>query len=122
MVNRKLVILIILHILLAVYSISGVLSKMASRTNLLSLDFCIYYCGIIILLGIYAVVWQQIIKELSLTLAFANKAVTVVWGIIWGIIFFDESVTPGQIIGASIIMLGIIIYSIDVGGADECQS
>ena len=120
--KNKVAVLIALHLILAIYSISGVLSKMASRTHFMDLDFCLYYCGIIILLGVYAIVWQQIIKELPLTVAFANKAVTVIWGIIWGMIFFNESVTPVQIIGVTLIIIGIILYSIDAGEKKECQS
>ena len=32
----------------------------------------------------YAAGWQQVIKHLPLTTAYANKAVTVVWGILAG--------------------------------------
>ena len=120
--KKKVAVLIVLHVILAIYSISGVLSKMASRTNFLSLDFCLYYSGILLLLGIYAVVWQQIIKELPLTVAFANKAVTVIWGIIWGFMLFDENVTPGQLMGVFLIIIGIIFYSIDIGGREECRN
>ena len=119
MSRKKLLIIISLHVILAIYSISGILSKMASRTHFLDLDFCLYYCGILLLLGFYAIVWQQIIKEIPLTVAFANKAITVVWGIIWGIMFFDENIMPGQIIGALLIMVGIILYSMDAGGEEE---
>ena len=33
----------------------------------------------------YAFGWQQVIKHLPLTTAYANKAVTVVWGILLGL-------------------------------------
>ena len=36
-------------------------------------------------LVVYAVGWQQVIKHLPLTTAYANKAVTVVWGILLGL-------------------------------------
>ena len=59
---------------------------------------------------IYAVGWQQVIKRLPLTLAFANKAVTVVWGILWGAVFFRESITPGKLIGAAVIVAGVVLF------------
>ena len=65
---------------------------------------------------------QQILKELPLTVAFANKAVTVIWGIVWGLMFFNETVRPIQLIGASMIIIGIIIYSTAIEGKRECQS
>ena len=73
--------------------------------------FCLYYAIIILLLGFYAIGWQQIIKRLPLTTAFANKAVTVVWGIIWGAVFFQEKVTIGKVIGAILVILGVVVYA-----------
>ena len=68
------------------------------------------------MLGIYAIVWQQIIKKLPLTVAYANKAITVVWGILWGILFFDESISFFKILGAMIIIAGIVLYVTSDGG------
>lgn len=94
-----------------VYSMSGILSKLASGVNLLSLEFCVLYAGIIALLGLYAIGWQQILKRLPLTTAFSNKAVTIVWGIIWGVLFFAEPVTPFKVAGAILIIAGVVLFS-----------
>lgn len=102
--------LIILNIMLMIYSMSGICSKMAANATFLSLKFCFLYAIIIGLLGFYAIGWQQIIKRLPLTLAFANKAITIVWGLIWGIIFFGEKVTIGKIVGIVFVVAGIITY------------
>ena len=64
------------------------------------------------LLGFYAIGWQQIIKRMPLTAAFANKAVTVVWGIVWGCIFFNEAITPGKVAGAVLVIVGIVVYAL----------
>ena len=119
--REKITFIIVLHISLAIYSISGIFSKEAANVPLLSAEFCCLYFGILVLLGFYAIVWQQIIKHLPLTIAFANKAVTVIWGIIWGFMFFDETVTTIQMIGAGIIMIGIILYSTEIGDEELCQ-
>lgn len=102
---------ILLHLLLMVYSLSGVCSKKAAGTGFLSFEFIIYYGTVIFLLGVYAICWQQIIKRLPLTTAYSNKAITLVWGIIWGVIFFNESVTIGKIVGAAIVIVGVVLYS-----------
>lgn len=99
-----------LHILLLVYSTGSILSKLAAGAPFLSLRFCLCYAGIIGLLGIYAIGWQQIIKRLPLTTAFANKAVTVVWGIVWGSLIFGESITVGKLTGALLVILGVILF------------
>lgn len=109
--NGNIKTLLALHLLLMVYSVSGICSKLAANQSFLSLKFCIYYIAIIALLGFYAVGWQQIIKRLPLTTAFSNKAITVVWGIIWGKLFFEELVTPKNLLGAVMIVTGIILYA-----------
>ena len=99
--KSKLKVLFLLHIMLMIYSMSGICSKLASGEKFLSPHFCLYY----------AIGWQQIIKRLPLTTAFANKAVTVVWGIIWGAVFFQEKVTIGKVIGAILVILGVVVYA-----------
>ena len=106
--------IVILQVILAVYSVCGILSKSAANVPFLGFQFCCYYAGMIVLLGAYAVLWQQIIKRLPLTVAFANKAITVVWGIVWGILLFNETITPLQVAGAGLIILGIVLYSTEV--------
>lgn len=111
MTKDKLKTLFLLHIMLMIYSMSGICSKKAAGTEFLSLEFCLYYGVIIALLGFYAIGWQQIIKRLPLTTAFANKAVTIVWGIIWGSVFFHESITVGKVIGAVCVIVGVVLYA-----------
>lgn len=75
------------------------------------MGFIIFYGGMILLLGIYAIFWQQIIKRLPLTLAFANKAVTVIWGMVWGVLIFHEHLSVGKFVGAAVIIAGIVLYN-----------
>lgn len=103
--------LIFLHLILFMYSCCGIFSKLAGLQKFLSLQFFIYYGIVILILLVYAILWQMVIKLLPLTTAFANKAVTVIWGIIFGITIFDESLTLGKVLGAVLIILGIIFYT-----------
>lgn len=103
--------LFLLHLMLMVYSLSGICSKKAAGTEFLSMEFCMYYGMVILLLGFYAIAWQQIIKRLPLTTAFANKAVTIVWGIIWGFVFFHERITAGKVAGAALVIAGIVVFA-----------
>lgn len=100
-----------LHMLLMVYSTSGILSKLAAGVDFLSIEFCLYYGGALLLLGFYAIGWQQILKRLPLTTAFSNKAVTIVWGIIWGALFFFEPITLPKAVGALLIIAGVVLFS-----------
>lgn len=110
MTKSKTKVFLLLHLMIMIYSLNGICSKKAAEVPFLSLDFCFYYGIVILLLGCYAVGWQQIIKRLPLTTAFASKAVTVVWGIIWGAVFFHERITPGKLLGAAIVIAGVVLY------------
>lgn len=111
MSGKKLKVLFLLHLMLMIYSMSGICSKMAAKQPFMSIRFCLYYAAVILLLGFYAIGWQQIIKRLPLTAAFANKAVTIIWGIVWGALFFHEPVTAGKAAGALLVAAGVVIYA-----------
>ena len=93
-----------------VYSFSGFFSKKASGCRPMSLPFIMYYGGMIMILGIYALLWQQVIKRLPVTLAYVNKTITIIWGIVIGRIFFGEWITRRQGIACLIIISGTILY------------
>lgn len=101
---------LLLHVILGVYAGSSVCSKLAARQPFLSLAFVLLYGAMLLALVVYALGWQQVIKHLPLTTAYANKAVTVVWGIVLGALLFDESVTPRQLLGAAVIIAGIVLF------------
>lgn len=101
---------IALHIFLMIYSTCGVMSKAASREPFLSLPFLLLYSLEILILAFYAIGWQQFIKRMPLSAAYANKAVTVLWGCIWGALIFHEKITSGKLIGGLIVLCGIIMY------------
>ena len=98
---------LLLHILLFCFSFCGVFSKMASQNEFLSLKFCIFYGISIFILGVYAIFWQQILKKFTLTTAFFNKAITILWGMLWGVLFFKEKITINMIVGAIIVLIGV---------------
>lgn len=105
----KLKYLLILHIELLLFSLGGICSKMAAQNDFFSFWWLFWYCLLILNLGIYAIVWQQIIKHLPLTTAYANKAITIVWGILWGFVFFQEQIKWNMIVGAMIVIAGVIV-------------
>lgn len=116
------IIFVVLHILLLVYSMGGICSKLASQCHFLDFKFILYYGIMIFILMIYAVVWQQIIKKLPLTLAFANKAITIVWGVVWGKVFFGEDLSIIKILGVALVIIGVVIFSLSDGKKKEIIS
>lgn len=103
--------IILLHLMLMIYSLSGVCSKLAAGEAFLSVRFCLFYGAVILLLGVYAIAWQQVIKRMPLTTAFANKAVTTMWGLVWGLLFFHERITLGKVLGAALVIFGVVLFS-----------
>lgn len=100
---------VILHGLMVLYSLGAVCSKSASRHPFFSAGFWLFYGLAFAVLAVYAVVWQQLIKRIPLVTGYANKAVTVIWGLLWGRLFFEEAITVQGVLGAALIMLGIYI-------------
>ena len=100
---------LILHISLVVNSLAGTASKMAGKQKFLSLPFLFYYGLVLVITFLFALVWQQVLKHMSLTFAFTNKPITMVWGLIWGVVIFHEEVTWKMILGSAIILVGIMI-------------
>ena len=111
--------LLLLPILLLFYSLSDVMSKLAAGFDFLSLGFVVCYGGLLVILAGYAIGWQQVIKRMPLTTAYANRGITVVWGIFWGALFFSEAITPGKIAGAVMVVAGIVLFSLADGEAQE---
>lgn len=103
---------VVLHILLLLFSLNSVCSKLAAGAEFMSFRFVVLYGMVILLLGIYAIFWQQIIKEMPLTAAYANRAVTVFWGMVWGVVIFKERITPGKAAGAALVIAGIILFAL----------
>ena len=104
-------VLLALHVLLGVYSLSDVASKKASGTTFLSPGFVLLYAAVLGLLAVYAIGWQQVIKRMPLSSAYANRAITVVWGIFWGYVVFGEAVSVGKLVGAALIICGVVLFA-----------
>lgn len=107
--REKIVYYVALHIELLLFSLGGICSKIAGHYDFLSFWFIFFYGLVILNLGLYAIVWQQIIKKLPLNTAYSNKAVTIAWGILWGFLFFQETVKWNMILGAAIVIIGVLI-------------
>lgn len=107
--KNKILSFLLMHFGFLLYSFYTVLGKIASKYDFLSLNFCIFYCLLILILFIYAVLWQQVLKNIELSIATANKASTIIWGMIWSCLFFNEQITCKKIIGVIIIFSGIIL-------------
>jgi len=94
-----------------IYSSSGVFSKLASQRDFLSLEYIAFLSCTIGVLGIYAILWQQIIKRMDISLAYMFKGTGVIFGLALAHFVFGETITTANIIGAIIIICGITLYA-----------
>ena len=102
-----------LQLVVMLYTLSSVVAKMASGQAFLSLPFIVYYGVEILILGFYAIAWQQIIKRCDLSVAYANRSMAILWSLVWTVIFFHEALTVKNIIGVLIVFAGTMIVNSD---------
>lgn len=103
--------LITLHLLFLVYAASGVCMKSAGIQEPYSLPMLLCYAGGVALLFLYALGWQLVLGRTTLHVAYANKAVSVIWYALLGSLLFGEHLTMGFLCGAALIIIGIIIMA-----------
>ena len=102
---------IYLQLISLLYSVNNIFSKLASNETFMSFRYILFMSLMVCVLGLYAIVWQQILKKVNLSVAFASKGTTILWTILIGYILFNESVSYMQIIGALIVIIGIIVIA-----------
>lgn len=105
--------ILLLQIVVIIYTLSGVAAKLASGQEMFSFLFFLYYGIEILILGVYAIVWQQIIKRCDLSVAYANRSMAILWTLVWTVIFFHEVLTVKNLIGAFIVFAGTMIVNSD---------
>ena len=76
-----------------IYTTSGVFSKLASQREILSPGYIAFLGCTVGVLGIYAVLWQQIIKRMDVSLAYMFKGSGVVFGLMLAHFVFGEAIT-----------------------------
>ena len=108
--STKLIWFLILHLIIGFMSLSGLLAKFASQQAFLSLPFIGLYAAEIFILFAYAILWQQVLKHIPLTVAFCNKAVGMIWTTLWGVCVFKEGIpSVYQICGIAIVLIGVVL-------------
>ena len=109
--KKKLMPFIALHVLVFLYSLGGICSKTAASKEFLSFEWILLYGGLLFILAIYAVAWQQIIKWMPLNTAYTGKSVGVIWTMMWGVLIFHEQLTVYNIISAALIIAGVVLMT-----------
>ena len=104
---KTIVILLLVNLLFSTVSIAV---KYTSMQQLFSMQYFIGVIVVIAMLGTYAIVWQQILKRVDITLAYMFKATGILYVLLYSVFMFGETITVWNVIGASIIITGIVLF------------
>lgn len=100
--------ILFLSFAVAVYSVSGLFSKMASRYDFLSFPYLLCLGGVILVLGIYAILWQMALKKVPLNKAYLFRSLGVVYGLAIAFFVFQETITWNNVLGGGIVVCGLL--------------
>lgn len=84
---------------------------MASKQEFLSLNYLLFLAGAVIVMGVYALIWQQILKRMPVSDAYMWKGSTVIFTLALSALFFDESITWMNVFGSLLIVSGIALFA-----------
>ena len=112
--RQKIKNIILLQGVVVIYTLSGIMSKNASANGDKPVKFLIFFGLEFVLLAVYAVLWQQMIKHFELSVAYANRSMAVLWSMIWAVLFFHDEITVKNMIGVLLVTVGTVIMNTDI--------
>lgn len=93
------------------YSMASMATKFTSLQEFLSLKYFLGLAIVVAMLGIYAIIWQQVLKRIELTTAYMFKGTSLVFVLLFSALIFNETITVWNIVGASLIVGGIVWFA-----------
>lgn len=93
------------------YAFTGFFTKKASLNEFLSWKYVAYLVGAVMVLGIYAILWQQIIKKMPIADAYMFRGTAIIFTMLIAAICFGETIGVKNIIGSVIIICGIALFA-----------
>lgn len=111
--------ILMLQAVVVIYTLSSVVAKLATGKELFSFSFFLFYGLEIAILGVYAILWQQMIKRFDLSIAYANRAMALLWSALWAVLLFREGLGPKQVAGIVLVILGTVIVNTDTPSKKE---
>lgn len=105
--------IVVLQAVVIVYTLSSVVAKFATGRELFSFSFFLFYGLEVFILGIYALLWQQMIKKFDLSVAYANRAMALLWSAVWAVILFGDRLGEKRLFGIFLVIVGTVIVNLD---------
>lgn len=94
-----------------IYACSSICTKMASRQNVLSWSYLLWIAGAIGVMGVYALLWQQVISRMPISVAYMFKGTSLVFVLLFSALFFGEVITLNNLVGSIILIAGIVLFA-----------
>ncbi len=116
---KKLKTIIKLQAVVVIYTFASIFSKLASGEAFLSGKFILFLGLELVMLFLYALLWQQVIKKTELSVAYANREMYLLWSLLWTVVFFHNDVTPANVIGCLLVIAGTLVITGEDRKADE---
>lgn len=102
---------IILLVINLLYACVSIFTKYASMHEMMSWHYILGLIGAIGIMGVYAILWQQVLKRVELSLAYMFKGTSLIFVMLMAYLLFGEQITWNNIIGAIIIIVGIVLFA-----------
>ncbi len=99
----------LLQLCVLLFSGASVLQKLAWNHPLPSWPFVLLLGGSLGILFLYALAWQQFLKRIPLSTAYANRAMAMLWSMLFGALLFSETIRWNMVAGVVVIAAGILI-------------
>lgn len=87
--------------------------KLGGRYPLFSFGYLAFFALAVMIMAIYAVIWQLILERMPLTTAYLRKGISYVLVFFWAVVIFHETITIRQIIGVIVIIIGMVVSMSD---------
>lgn len=94
-----------------IYACTSICTKMASQQEMLSWPYLLWIAGAIGVMGVYALLWQQILARMPISTAYMFKGTSLIFVLMFSALLFGEAITLNNVIGAVIIIIGIILFA-----------
>ncbi len=103
--------MIALLLVFLLYSFEPIAAKYTSQQECSTLAFWLGLGGVFGILGLYAIFWQLLLKQIPLSIAYIFRGCTLIFVLILSVILLGDTVTLYNGIGALMIVTGIMLYS-----------
>lgn len=94
-----------------IYACTSICTKMASRQEMLSWPYLLWIAGAVGVMGVYALLWQQVITRMPISTAYMFKGTSLIFVLLFSVLLFGEGITANNLIGSAIIIAGIVLYA-----------